>query len=153
MTGALPPPDPGAQLAPGPGWSHTNGSPLCPVPANGGKQPRPRRARARLASHHWKTLAEPATDPHDPADTVTTLAALTEILIAEDFTPDEEATCPAITADHGPLRASSSTPTPVSPSTSTALGALRRVVLTHSRTCTPNSPPGWTRHWPKRSGC
>ena len=92
--------DPGAATAdpaehPGPAtnWSHTDGSPLCPVPANSGEQP----GRAEPAPD-WPATAAPAEPDTDAADTVATLVALTEILTA-----DEEATGPAITADHGPL--------------------------------------------------
>ena len=84
-----------------PAWSHTDGSPLCPIPTNGGEQPgRPEPAT------DWPITGQSGRAEPAAADSVAPLVALTELLMREGFVPDDDhpAATSGIVAYRGSLR-------------------------------------------------
>lgn len=87
--------------APGVGWAHADGTPLCPIPTNGGEQP----GHVEPAAD-WPTTANPPTQTSATSAAASPLAELTDVLIDTGFIPDDDdpAAESGIVADLGPLR-------------------------------------------------
>jgi hypothetical protein len=88
------------------GWSHADGTPLCPIRTKAGEL-LPGRPEPAV---DWPTTTGHRTERSEPsspsAGPVSALAALTEVLIEDGFIPDDDdpAAESAIVAERGPLR-------------------------------------------------